>query len=90
MSYFHQTPPHKQTRISYKKLTDAVDFWNQENNLKYRDKGFVKVGNDSNVHWLEYLTEQGATKANNISGTDGSLKSCYQRITYLSKEEVGL
>jgi hypothetical protein len=90
MSYYFQTTPRKKTRISYKKLTDAVNQWNTENNLQYLDKGFVKVGNDGNVHWLQYLTEQGATKCKNVSDTDGSLKSCYNRLTYLSKESVGL
>ncbi len=80
----------KKTRITYKKLTIAVDYWNKQNNLKYLDKGFIRITNDGSVHWLIYLTEQGATKAMNISGTDGTLKSCYNRLVYLSKEDVGL
>lgn len=74
----------KQTRISYKRLTDAVEEWNKLHNLQYLDKGYLKVGNDGNVHWLQYLTKQGQTCCNNIDGTDGSLKSCYQRLNWLT------
>lgn len=83
---FNYTKP-KKTRITYKRLTDAVEAWNKTHNLNYRDKGWLAVGNDGNVHWLQYITKQGQTCVNQVSGTDGTLKSCYQLLGYLEPQK---
>lgn len=74
------------TRFSYKSLCSAVDEWNERHGLKYRDKGFLMVKNDGSVHWLAYIWKQGETSEISIGGTDGSLKSCMQRLRYLQPE----
>lgn len=73
-------------RITYKKLTQAIDQWNADNTLVYKDKGFLLVGNDGNVHWLQQIMFQGtsAVKKCNLP-TNGTCRSCYEHIRFVEK-----
>jgi len=67
-------------RVTYKRLLQAVEEWNQNNGLKYLDKGFLMVKNDGNVHWLGQISRQGHTGEINVPFTNGTLRSCWERV----------
>lgn len=50
------------------------------NGLKYLDKGFLMVKNDGNVHWLGQISRQGHTGEINVPFTNGTLRSCWERV----------
>ena len=68
------------TRVTYNLLTKKVDAYNKKNSLSYKDKGYLMVSNEGGVYWLDEIDVQGGTGTKSLSGTDGSLRSCWLKV----------
>lgn len=69
----------KQSRLSFKQVKTAIDAFNAECGLTNRDKGFIRLINDSRVYELVYICNASGGYTP-FHGTDGSLKSCMSKL----------
>lgn len=74
----------KTYRITYNRLCKAVDEWNKEHGLEPGKRGFMRVSNDGNVHWLSGCLKDGSTAQNDYPLADGTLRGCFNLLKFLT------
>lgn len=76
----------KRSRVTYKRVQAAVAAWNTASGFvwlgvgKGYTRGYMELLNDGDVHFLGQISHEGTTRHLSLIGTDGSLRSCLQRI----------
>ena len=73
----------KRTRITYKMLCGAIDEWNRKSGFGTRQRGYLGLANDAGVHWLTQISADGTAACDTLSGTDGTIRSCWERLLAL-------